>query len=199
MGRAAAGVGRERVLEASLDLFAERGVAGTSLQMIAERLDLTKAAVYHHFRTKDAIVLEVLRPGLDELEEVVRGAWRVSEPARRAGVVVRGLADIMVAQRRRYQVMMADPAVAPVLAGDPGTARTFARMEAALLGPAPDPERRLAVGLFLAALDAPARPALRFDDELSAATVHAAVIALGEHLLGADAREPDAAGAVVLG
>lgn len=68
MGRAAAGVGRERVLDASLELFAERGVAGTSLQMIAERLGLTKAAVYHHFRTKDAIVLEVLRPGLDELD-----------------------------------------------------------------------------------------------------------------------------------
>ena len=48
MGRAAAGVGRERVLDASLELFAERGVAGTSLQMIAERLGLTKRAVEKH-------------------------------------------------------------------------------------------------------------------------------------------------------
>ena len=188
MGRAAAGVGRERVLEASLDLFAERGVAGTSLQMIAERLGLTKAAVYHHFRTKDAIVVEVLRPGLDDLAGVVATAWAADDPDRRAGIVVRGLADIIVAQRRRYQVMMADPAVAAVLAADPGTAETFARMEDALAGPEPDADRRLATGLFLAALDAPARAGLRADDELGADAVHRAVIALGEHLLGAQVR-----------
>ena len=189
MGRAAAGVGRERVLDASLELFAERGVAGTSLQMIAERLGLTKAAVYHHFRTKDAIVLEVLRPGLDELAGVVATAWAADDPDRRAGIVVRGLADIIVAQRRRYQVMMADPAVASVLAADPGTAETFDRMEAALTGPDPDPARRLAVGFFLAALDAPARPGLRVDDALGVEAVHGAIVALGERLLGADAHE----------
>lgn len=198
MGRAAAGVGRERVLEASLALFAERGVAATSLQMIAERLGLAKAAVYHHFRTKDAIVIAVLRPGLDQLDAVVEDAWAQPGPHARAATVVRGLADIMVAQRRRYQVMMADPAVGVIVSSDPAIAETFARMESALAGPAPSPERRLAVGLFLAALDAPARAGVRQDRELTPEVVHAGVLRLGEHLLGPfgdpapDAGEPAA-------
>ena len=41
MGRAAAGVGRERILEAALDLFAVNGVAATSLQAIADRLGIS--------------------------------------------------------------------------------------------------------------------------------------------------------------
>ena len=46
-----------RILVAALDLFAEHGVSGTSLQMIADALGVTKAAVYHQFKTKDEIAL----------------------------------------------------------------------------------------------------------------------------------------------
>ena len=66
---------RTRVLDAALDLFAQHGVSGTSLQMIADAVGITKAAVYHQFRTKDNIVLAVterelfrLAPALDEAE-----------------------------------------------------------------------------------------------------------------------------------
>ena len=46
-----------RVLVVALDLFAEHGVHGTSLQMIADDIGVTKAAVYHQFKTKEAIVV----------------------------------------------------------------------------------------------------------------------------------------------
>jgi AcrR family transcriptional regulator len=42
-----------RILIAALNLFADHGVSGTSLQMIADALGVTKAAVYHQFKTKD--------------------------------------------------------------------------------------------------------------------------------------------------
>ena len=45
-----------RVIDAALDLFAEHGVGGTSLQMIADEIGVTKAAVYHQFKTKEQIV-----------------------------------------------------------------------------------------------------------------------------------------------
>ena len=51
---------RERVLHAARSLFSEYGVSGTSLQMIADHLGVTKAAVYHQFHTKDEIVLALL-------------------------------------------------------------------------------------------------------------------------------------------
>jgi AcrR family transcriptional regulator len=48
---------RERILDVALDLFTEKGFDGTSLREIAERLGVTKAALYYHFASKDDILL----------------------------------------------------------------------------------------------------------------------------------------------
>ncbi len=48
---------RERILDAALDLFIEQGFDGTSLRQIAEKLGVTKAALYYHFESKDDILL----------------------------------------------------------------------------------------------------------------------------------------------
>ena len=186
MGRAAAGVGRERVLDASLELFAEHGVAGTSLQMIADRLGITKAAIYHHFPVKDQIVVEVLSEGLAQLDDAVAESSAATTPDERAWLIVKGLADIMVDHRQRYSIMMNDPTVGPILAADPHTAATFVQMETALLGPEPTAGRRLAVAYFLAACNAPAQPALREEGSISAEAIHSSILELGAHLLGID-------------
>ena len=41
----------------ALDLFTEKGFDGTSLREIAERLGVTKAALYYHFASKDDILM----------------------------------------------------------------------------------------------------------------------------------------------
>src|SRR5689334_6060193 len=48
---------RDRILRVALELFTEHGYDGTSLREIAEELDVTKAALYYHFKSKDAILL----------------------------------------------------------------------------------------------------------------------------------------------
>jgi AcrR family transcriptional regulator len=50
---------RERILDIALELFNERGYDKTSLREIAERLGMTKAALYYHFERKDDILLEL--------------------------------------------------------------------------------------------------------------------------------------------
>src|SRR6266536_3697021 len=47
---------RERIQEIALELFAEQGYEKTSLREIAERLGVTKAALYYHFKSKEDIV-----------------------------------------------------------------------------------------------------------------------------------------------
>jgi AcrR family transcriptional regulator len=47
---------RFRVQKVALELFAEQGYEKTSLREIAERLGVTKAALYYHFRSKEDIV-----------------------------------------------------------------------------------------------------------------------------------------------
>lgn len=48
---------RERILDAALDLFVEKGYEKTSLREIAERLGFTKAALYYHFSSKQDILM----------------------------------------------------------------------------------------------------------------------------------------------
>src|ERR1700722_11630804 len=48
---------RDRILDVALDLFIEQGFDGTSLRQIAERLGVTKAALYYYFESKDDILL----------------------------------------------------------------------------------------------------------------------------------------------
>jgi AcrR family transcriptional regulator len=48
---------RERILDVALDFFTEQGYDGTSLRQIAERLGVTKAALYYHFESKEDILM----------------------------------------------------------------------------------------------------------------------------------------------
>src|ERR1700750_1538957 len=47
---------RARIQQIALELFAEQGYERTSLREIAERLGVTKAALYYHFKSKEDIV-----------------------------------------------------------------------------------------------------------------------------------------------
>jgi AcrR family transcriptional regulator len=50
---------RERILDVALELFNEQGYDNTSLRDIADRLGVTKAALYYHFERKEDIFLEL--------------------------------------------------------------------------------------------------------------------------------------------
>jgi AcrR family transcriptional regulator len=50
---------KERILDVALELFNAQGYDKTSLREIAERLGITKAALYYHFESKSQILLEL--------------------------------------------------------------------------------------------------------------------------------------------
>lgn len=57
---------RQAILDAALDLFAERGYFGTSMRQIARAVGVRESALYHHFESKQAIfrhILTTLGPG----------------------------------------------------------------------------------------------------------------------------------------
>jgi AcrR family transcriptional regulator len=62
---------RERILDAATDLFIELGYDKASLREIAERVGVTKAALYYHFESKEAILGTLLQPILDMQQEVM--------------------------------------------------------------------------------------------------------------------------------
>lgn len=62
---------RRRLLTAAAELFAERGVDGTSIDAIAERADRTSGAVYDHFGGKDGLLLALLDSWVEDVGAVV--------------------------------------------------------------------------------------------------------------------------------
>ena len=52
---------RERIVEAALRLFSERGTSAVSMRELADAADVTVPGLYYHFESKAAIVREVYR------------------------------------------------------------------------------------------------------------------------------------------
>ncbi|MCW2717463.1 MAG: hypothetical protein QOG20_3582 [Pseudonocardiales bacterium] len=81
---------RNLIRAVALELFAEQGYEKTSLREIAERLGVTKAAVYYHYRTKEEILSSLLDEHLAGMDAIVE--WAEAQPAgreRRQGVIER--------------------------------------------------------------------------------------------------------------
>jgi AcrR family transcriptional regulator len=64
---------RSRIIAVALDLFSEQGYEKTSLREIADRLGVTKAALYYHFKTKDDIVHGIVETMAAPIDETI--AW----------------------------------------------------------------------------------------------------------------------------
>jgi AcrR family transcriptional regulator len=151
------GTARERLLSAALDLFAEHGVSGTSLQMIADRLGVTKAAVYHQFQSKDDIVLAVIDPALERLGPIADHAEAQRGPQARRDAVLEGVVDLVVDQRKVSTTLSFDPVVMRLVRAHPAL-RGLQRIRRMLGGTAPDPGSRvrmavLSGGLIMAGAD----------------------------------------------
>jgi AcrR family transcriptional regulator len=53
-------VGRQLILEVAEDLFTERGYRAVSIRDIAQKCEVTNAALYYHFPSKEALFGEVM-------------------------------------------------------------------------------------------------------------------------------------------
>src|SRR5262252_10438827 len=66
----------ERILEAAVALFGERGVAGTRVAEICERADVAHQTFFNHFPTKQDLVRELVRRGGEFTLAAVERAMR---------------------------------------------------------------------------------------------------------------------------
>ncbi|KUN33985.1 TetR/AcrR family transcriptional regulator [Streptomyces longwoodensis] len=69
---------RQRIQDVALELFAEQGYDKTSLREIAERLDVTKAALYYHFKTKEEILVSIFQDLTQPIEDLIE--WGREQP-----------------------------------------------------------------------------------------------------------------------
>ncbi|MFC5747746.1 TetR/AcrR family transcriptional regulator [Actinomadura rugatobispora] len=147
-----AGAARERVLAVALKLFARHGVAGTSLQMIADELGVTKAAVYHQFQSKEDIVWAVIAPALDELTRVAEAAEARKRRSDQLGAVLSGVVDLVVSHRRLTAVIRTDPTISALMRERPALRALEARIDRVITGPDPDTETVVSAAMVSSAL-----------------------------------------------
>jgi AcrR family transcriptional regulator len=107
---------RSRVQEVALELFAEQGYEKTSLREIAERLGVTKAALYYHFKSKEDIVHSFTDDYFAELDALLD--WAKDQPRgdgthlavldRYVGLVLAGSAVFRFLEQNRASIQGMD-------------------------------------------------------------------------------------------
>jgi AcrR family transcriptional regulator len=91
---------RARILDAAFALFQDQGYNATSVQHIAAAAGVTGGALHHHFATKKALGLVVIRERVAAAVEEVWIAPMRSTPTAKQGIhaIFEGLADQLDAQ-----------------------------------------------------------------------------------------------------
>lgn len=140
--RAPRGQARALLVRAATELFTERGVSGTSLQDIADRLGVTKAAVYHQYASKDEIISAVAEPVIAKLESIASIAEQL-DPSEARASVIEGLVDLALVERGAATIMRSDPTMARLLNSSEPYKRQIERIDGLILGPHPTPELRI--------------------------------------------------------
>ncbi|AGP62369.1 MULTISPECIES: TetR/AcrR family transcriptional regulator [Mycobacterium] len=105
-----------RILDAALQLIGEHGVGGTSLQMIADAIGVTKAAVYHQFKTKEQIIIALTERELGGLEEALEAAEADHHRSRAREVLLDRVIDVAVERRGAASTLQFDPVIVRLLA-----------------------------------------------------------------------------------
>lgn len=104
-----------RIMDATLDLFSRHGVSGTSFQMIATALGVTKAAVYKQFNAKNDLVIAVAERELAMLEESLDAAEAEGNAGRGRDVLLDRVISLAVVNRGLVGTLQFDPVIVRVL------------------------------------------------------------------------------------
>jgi AcrR family transcriptional regulator len=160
---------RQRLLDVAIDLISRHGFAGTSLQMIADELGFTKAAIYYHFRSREQLLTAVLEPIFGRLQSVVEAAESLRTPRARAERMVSGFAALAARNRAVVPVLAGDPSVIEMVHSRPDWAELITRQMALLSDVEPGPAGPVRAAVVFSGLAGAASPVLSGidDDTLS--------------------------------
>ncbi|WP_460525775.1 TetR/AcrR family transcriptional regulator [Flindersiella endophytica] len=179
MPRSRSGETKARILAVALELFGEQGVQQTSLQQIADRLGMTKPALYYHFDSREDLIRSLFEPMVEQMEAfLVAQEAAAGEATPRA--LLEGYFDLMYRYRRFNELILRELMMLAHLDLVARVTDWRLRIMAMLVGPEPTLDQRARAIVAIGGLadctvvfaDAPA-------DELRQAAVGAACSALG--------------------
>jgi TetR/AcrR family transcriptional regulator len=99
---------KRAIFDAALELAAERGISGTTMDDVAERAGVAKGSLYYNFASKDKIFEGLLSEGMAGLTEALRSA----REGRHGWPGIEALVTTLLSR------IAANTALAKVMAGD---------------------------------------------------------------------------------
>lgn len=150
---------RQALVEATLDLIAEKGPQGFTLAEAAKRAGVSPAAPYRHFSGRDEVIAEVARQGFEAFADLLEHAYDDGRPSALAAFSATGRAYLAFARRHPgHYVAMFESGVLPGANAELARAaeranRVVLRAAEALLARVP-PGRRPPAAMFAAHVQA---------------------------------------------
>lgn len=96
---------RQKILDAARDLFVQKGYEATSMRAIAERIEYTPTAIYHHFENKQALIIELCNQDFLALAGVFRQLARIEDPVERIDRIGEAYVEFGLENPKHYQLM----------------------------------------------------------------------------------------------
>jgi len=178
---------RARIQAVAVELFTEQGYDKTSLREIAERLNVTKAALYYHFRSKEDIVASLVEDYVSQIDELI--AWGAQQPrsAETRAEILRRYVGIVTEGHSVFRMLHQNQAAASSMSGSKGRSELFKERLRALTGLLSEPGASLAEQLRPAmALGGISVAWMSFADEVTdQQALCAAVLAVASDMSGA--------------
>lgn len=101
------GYDQQGILEVAVAAFNQYGYDATSMGVLADRLGLSKSAIYHHFASKDEILERALDDALSALEGVLNEADTAGgRAADRVDQVLRGAVHVLVSKLANVTLLL---------------------------------------------------------------------------------------------
>jgi AcrR family transcriptional regulator len=100
---------RRLILDAAREMFVRLGYEATTMRAIADRIEYTATAIYHHFRSKDELMTELCDLDFRALAAAFQQIGRIEDPIERIRRVGQAYVDFALEHPMQYQLMFMTP------------------------------------------------------------------------------------------
>jgi AcrR family transcriptional regulator len=100
---------RQRILDAAREMFVRQGYEATTMRAIADRIEYTPTAIYHHFKNKEALLAELCIADFRALATAFQKIGRIEDPIERLRKTGLAYVQFGLEHPMQYQLMFMTP------------------------------------------------------------------------------------------
>lgn len=96
---------RQLILDAAREMFVKDGYEATTMRAIAERIEYTPTAIYHHFRNKQELFIELSRADFLSLAAAFQRIGKIEDPIERLRRLATAYIEFALEHPMQYQLL----------------------------------------------------------------------------------------------